>query len=334
MTVDLSAIPDSQRTTVSEVLRDEFGSGVDRIDAGPRGASGASTYRVDAADGAWLLRIEGDRTPMRNPHQYRNLQVAADAAISPPVRRADDESGVVVMRWIDARPLTDHPGGPAGLAQSVGEVIRDVQCLDPFPPTFDWVEGISAVLGHLVGSGRYAPGALDAHVEVWQRIRAGWRRDPAGFVPAHNDPNASNLLYDGTRLWLVDWETSGPNDPLVDLAVVANQLAPTPELADVLLGAWRGGSPDDRLRARLAVAQVSAKLWAASMLAAITASEADAGGLEAPTMEEFGAAVASGSMSMATPAGLSTFAAIVFGQFLSETSTPEFAQALSLSSEG
>lgn len=334
MTIDLSAVPEPQRDLVSSVLRDELAAGVERIEPGPPGASGASTFKVESADGAWLLRIEGDRLPTRNPHQYRNLRAAAEAGISPPVRLADDESGVLVMRWIDARPLNDHPGGPEGLARHVGELVAEVQRLDPFPPAMDWADGISAVLGHLVDTERYASGALDPHVESWNRIRERWPRDPEHFVPAHNDPNASNLLYDGSRLWLVDWETSAPNDPMVDLAVAANQLAPTPELVDVLLGSWKGEPPDDTDRARLAVAQVSAKLWAAAMLAAITAGRGASTDLVAPTMEEFGAAVASGSLSMATPEGLATFAAIVFGQFLAETSTPEFSEALRITSEG
>jgi len=333
VSIDLSQVPEPLHDVVSSVLGDEFGSACERVEPGPSGASGASTFRVDASDGAWLLRVEGDRLPTRNPHQYRNLHAAADAGISPPVRVADEAAGVLVVRWIDAQPLSDHPGGPAGLARELGELVARVQQLEPFPDGMDWADGISLLLGHLVATGRYAPGTLDAHVEAWEHIRAAWRRDPRGFVPAHNDPNAANLLYDGTRVWLVDWETSSPNDPMVDLGVVANQLSPTPALAEVLLGAWHGGPPDDRLRAELALAQVSAKLWAASMLAAISAGDDVPKDLTAPTIEEFGAAVASGSLSMATPAGLATFAAIVFGQVVADSSTSEFAEALRIASD-
>ena len=242
-------------------------------------------------------------------------------------------SGSAIFNTLEP-PVDDVRVRRALAMASDGELVAEVQRLDPFPPAMDWADGISAVLGHLVDTERYARGALDPHVESWNRIRERWPRDPEHFVPAHNDPNASNLLYDGSRLWLVDWETSAPNDPMVDLAVAANQLAPTPELVDVLLGSWKGEPPDDTDRARLAVAQVSAKLWAAAMLAAITAGRGASTDLVAPTMEEFGAAVASGSLSMATPEGLATFAAIVFGQFLAETSTPEFSEALRITSEG
>jgi aminoglycoside phosphotransferase (APT) family kinase protein len=327
--IDLSVVPAQHRDRARDALSDAFPlGGPDAIEPGPAGASGALTFRVRRGEGDVLLRVEGTRMPGRNPHQYRNLRSAAAAGIAPPVLVADGDAGVMIMEWVDPRPLTDHPGGPEGLLGAVGELLAEVQRLDPFPADEDWAEGVSRMLSYLVLTGRFAPGALDDHVAAWDRIRDGWTRDPATFVPAHNDPNATNFLFDGTRLWLVDWETSAPNDPLVDLAVVSNQLAPTPELADVLLGSW-GGAPDDRMRARLRVAQQAAKLWAACALAMITAGDGEPIDLAAPTIEEFMGQVSSGEVSMSSAPGLATFSAIVFNQFLDATVTAEFATALS-----
>jgi thiamine kinase-like enzyme len=40
-------------------------------------------------------------------------------------------------------------------------------------------------------------------------------------VIGHNDLLAANILDDGTRLWLIDWEYGGVNTPLFDLAGLA-----------------------------------------------------------------------------------------------------------------
>src|SRR5262249_20261776 len=40
-------------------------------------------------------------------------------------------------------------------------------------------------------------------------------------VLSHNDVNPTNLIYDGERLLLLDWQTSGINDPLYDLATIS-----------------------------------------------------------------------------------------------------------------
>jgi len=45
------------------------------------------------------------------------------------------------------------------------------------------------------------------------------------LAPSHNDLfKPDNMLYDGERLWLVNWEAAFQNDRYADLAVVANMI--------------------------------------------------------------------------------------------------------------
>ena len=58
----------------------------------------------------------------------------------------------------------------------------------------------------------------------------------------HNDLHHLNILDDGERLWLVDWEYGGCGDPLFDLASFLCQHESTHEERQVLLGAYAGDS--------------------------------------------------------------------------------------------
>jgi aminoglycoside phosphotransferase (APT) family kinase protein len=62
-------------------------------------------------------------------------------------------------------------------------------------------------------------------------------------VSSHNDPNPRNLLFDGIRLWLVDWELASRNDHLFDLAIATTEIADTPDLETALLTAAFGRAP-------------------------------------------------------------------------------------------
>ena len=42
-------------------------------------------------------------------------------------------------------------------------------------------------------------------------------RHPVPLAPCHCDPLAENFLDTGERMWIVDWEYSGMNDPMWDL---------------------------------------------------------------------------------------------------------------------
>ena len=58
---------------------------------------------------------------------------------------------------------------------------------------------------------------------------------PVEVAFGHNDLLAANLIDDGARLWLVDWEYAGFNSPLFDLGGLASNNELSPELEERLL---------------------------------------------------------------------------------------------------
>jgi len=83
---------------------------------------------------------------------------------------------------------------------------------------------------------------------------------PIDLVFGHNDLLAANLIDDGTRLWLVDWEYGGFNSPLFDLGGLAsnNELADTQE--EWLLEAYFEAPPSADLRRRYAAMKCASLL--------------------------------------------------------------------------
>ena len=59
----------------------------------------------------------------------------------------------------------------------------------------------------------------------------------------HNDLLAANLIDDGERLWLVDWEYGGFNSPLFDLGGLASNNELPPELEEWLLEPYFDAPP-------------------------------------------------------------------------------------------
>ena len=122
------------------------------------------------------------------------------------------------------------------------------------------------------------------------RYTSGIRRGP---FPA------TNILFDGRRLWLIDWESAYRNDPLVDVAMALDNFAPSPELETVLLKAWLDGEPDEKVSAGLAPARALTRLYYAGVLfsaaAAANRPEQDTD-ISALTLDEFTRAIRSGRL--------------------------------------
>ena len=93
-----------------------------------------------------------------------------------------------------------------------------------------------------------------------------WDGIPSPTVPCHNDLLAENYLDDGERLWLVDWEYSGNNDPAFELGNTAQELGYEPAQIEELCAAYFGDvSPAllGRMRLQMIMSDVGWTLWAA-----------------------------------------------------------------------
>src|SRR3954465_13540989 len=108
-----SAIPEDRRSAalaaIASVADPASVTGISPVTGG---ASKASTLRIDAGSGVYLLRLEVDQRGFRNPRRsVPCLRPAAAAGSAPAVHHADEETGVVLMDFVVERPLTSFPGG-------------------------------------------------------------------------------------------------------------------------------------------------------------------------------------------------------------------------------
>src|SRR3712207_602500 len=80
--------------------------------------------------------------------------------------------------------------------------------------------------------------------------------------PCHNDPWPANLLDAGGRLYLIDWEFSGMNDPMWDLGDLSVEAGFGPEQDRTMMDAYCGGCAPPVLYSRLELYKMlSDLLW-------------------------------------------------------------------------
>ena len=184
-------------------------------------------------------------------------------------------------------------------------MLARVQATPSFPRFVEYPDIVARLWAHVCRTGLFAPGVLDAHTERLARIREVCAWDPAKSGSSHNDPVPRNILFDGERLWLIDWESAYRNDPLVDAAIALDSFAPSPELEGVLLRAWLGRAPEDTLHARLAPIRALTRLYYAGVLLSASAAASSGamadGDLSVPTLPEFRRAIREGRLEPGAP---------------------------------
>ena len=85
-----------------------------------------------------------------------------------------------------------------------------------------------------------APAAMASSLPARSPAPSGSKRavGPVELVFGHNDLLAANIIDDGSRLWLVDWDYAGFNSPLFDLGGLASNSELPGRRARLLLEAY------------------------------------------------------------------------------------------------
>lgn len=328
----LAALPEAKREIVRAALSAAFGAvRIDAIAPVSGGATSAAPLRVDIGERRYIVRVEGAASPLRNPYQYQSMRIAAEAEIAPRIHHIDESARVAVMDFIEPQLLSAFPGGPRALVQALGELLRRLQETPVFPHFVDYPDIVARLFAHVRRTGLFAPGILDAHVERLERISQAYAAGVTRLVSSHNDLIPANILFDGARLWLIDWESAYRNDPLVDVSTVLDTLANSPELEEVFLRAWLGHMPDNATRTRLETVRALTRLYyagvflSASAAASWMTSDTD---LSAPSVMEFRKAISEGRFKVGAPQTKHILGKMFLASFFSGVPAPGFDAAV------
>lgn len=220
-------------------------------------------FRVRDGGTDYVVRI-GEDIPVHQVMRFNELaanRAAHLAGIAPEVVHA--EPGILITRFIDAQTLSPERARDPRFIDRFILVLqkchRDVPhhlrgpvlTFWPFHVVRDYAlrltEDKSQHAAKLAG--------LMACADALEKAVG-----PTELVFGHNDMLAGNLLDDGARLWLIDWEYAGFGSPLFDLSNFAsnNELGEAQERA--LLGAYFDRAPDDALWHRYAAMKVASLL--------------------------------------------------------------------------
>ena len=106
----------------------------------------------------------------------------------------------------------------------IAETLRRLHAGPRFRDDFDMFRLAERYLALVDERDIAIPAGYREHLDRIPRIEAALAVHPLPTVPCHNDLLAENYLDDGERLWIVDFEYSGNNDPTFELGNTAQEL--------------------------------------------------------------------------------------------------------------
>lgn len=105
------------------------------------------------------------------------------------------------------------------------------------------------------------PQDFDWMLQVMDAVEKAMERNKPRLAASHNDLLSENFIIDpGGRLWIIDWEYGGMNDPFFDLGDVAVEHPLSPKQEELLLTAYAGRIEPEEL-ARMRLHKLTADVW-------------------------------------------------------------------------
>ncbi len=209
-------------------------------------------YRVGDA----VLRLPGKGTEAYIDRQAEAVaaRAAAAAGVSPQVLHVEPATGIMVTRLIpEAVTMTPEgfaarPGAPA----RAGQVFARLHGSGArFPTRFELFAMIDDYLRLLAPRDVSLPEGYHDVLGEAQAVRAALSRRDLPLAPCHCDPLCENFLDTGERMWVVDWEYSGMNDPMWDLGDLSVEAAFSEAQEEEMLAAYFGQEPQPGDRGRM-----------------------------------------------------------------------------------
>jgi thiamine kinase-like enzyme len=212
-------------------------------------------FLVEDGGARYVVRIGGD-IPVHNivrTTEAATSRAAYAAGVSPRVHYANPSA--LVIGYVEGRTLTPAdvraPTNLARIVELIKRAHREIPRHFSGPTPLFWVFQVARQYDRALremDSPHVA--ALPPLARMAERLEQSV--GPVDLVFGHNDMLAANLLDDGKRLWLIDWEYAGFNSPLFDLGGLASNNDASPEVAEHMLELYFERLIDDDLRRRVA----------------------------------------------------------------------------------
>ena len=212
-------------------------------------------YLVNTGDDRYVLRIPGDGTAEYIDRSTESVAAhsAAAAGVNAPVEFFDATDGLMVTRYIDgAATMNADRFRDLGAVARAGRAFHRLHTeAAPFATDFQLFPMIDEYKGLLATKGAVLPDGYDAIQRQADAASAALAARPVALVPSHCDPLCENFLDTGERMYVIDYEYSGNNDPMWDLGDLSVEGGFNAEQDATLLRAYFDGDPPAEAVARM-----------------------------------------------------------------------------------
>jgi thiamine kinase-like enzyme len=228
-----------------------------------------TNYRVETPGRTCFMRVSHPSTHLLGidrANEKINTERANLAGVGPAVIDFLPAEKILVIEWINARTLhaANFQTQPSLLVE-IAAALKKLHSGPAFQGIFHFPEVWRNYLHTVQQYGYFMPVGYLQHQHLVVALEKALAIVPEQTVPCNNDLLAENFMHDGQKIWIIDYEYAGQNEPSFELGNLASESGLTTEQVAVLCDAyWQAHLPVKITRAKAwsIIARYGWVMWA------------------------------------------------------------------------
>lgn len=234
----------------------------------PCGGMTNKNYKVTIDGKLYILRVPGAGTEemIDRKIEKENAELGYKIGIDAKILYFDAETGIKISEYIkDAETLTPMAAKKESNMKAVTDILRTLHNSDiRFNNRFDILGKIKTYEDLIKKYDGENFGDYDETRENVMKVYKALEDMKLEDMPCHNDTVPENFIKGSNdKMYLIDWEYSGMNDTMWDLAAHSIECKFSEDEEELLLKLYLGENPSDDIKKRILIHKIMQDfLWA------------------------------------------------------------------------
>lgn len=252
----------SKLSNLSQIVSEVMNVSLEEINSiEPIGGMTNKNYKVVIGDESFVLRVPGNGTEdmISRKEEIKVAKYATEIGVDAELIYFNEDTGIKVSRFIEnAETLTAEAAKKQENMKLVCDILRKLHNYKKeMSNVFDVYEKIDMYERLLieVNGTNY-----DDYFEVKEKVielKEMLTKLDCKLAPCHNDTLAANFIKSSDeKMYLIDWEYGGMNDPMWDLAAYSLENEFLEDEEELFLNIYFGSEPDEKYRKRILINKI------------------------------------------------------------------------------
>lgn len=333
-------VPETKHEAVRKALEQTFKiTDVDEICLLNGGLSLDLVYKITVNEKYYVLKILMSKDELNDPaRQYICMKTASDAGITPKLHYSSVEDALAISDYIPSLPLLANFSSRDDLLINLAKVVKSIHNTTLFPKLVNFLDGIDIFINQFKGLNILPDSTTKEHFDYYAQIQKFYPRHDPDLVSSHNDLNVNNLLFDGKKIWIIDWQAAFQNDRYVDLSLIANFFVTNEQEENIYLNTYFENNVDEYKKARLFLMRQCCYMYYSMIfmrLAALTKNtdSIHSDSMDIPAVRDVQQKIGQGIVSIESYEGKLLYAKSLLNETLKNAKSDRFSESIKIVSK-